>query len=144
MPDPLPYKTPATPSAVPRSSLRIVGCGIGLGATLLVVAVAVWVLDGMLNRFEVTVVVVNQTTAPIRRVQFDLGGRTFTVDNVAPGATARRGVTLRGSGQLAYTLTPQAGPASAGIAYSYLDADCKGARIGLRVTPNGVETFDPQ
>jgi hypothetical protein len=89
-------------------------------------------------------VVENQTPTPIKRVDFYFAKRTFTVDNIAPGASVQREVTLRGTGNLKYSVVPQTGAYPLGVAADYLDSDDRGCRIGLRLRNNTVEKFYPK
>lgn len=107
----------------------------------LIVGVSWWMFENSLNRFDITVVVANDETVPIRRVEFYFNGRTIAVDNIAPGTTVRRVVTFRGSGSLNYAVKspPMAYPP--GVAASYLDPDCKGYKVGVRLRNGVVENF---
>jgi hypothetical protein len=139
-PPPLHYATSATPRVRSKSAAPwLIGAGLLAGAF----AGAWWATDAMFVRFDVTIVVTNQTNATLRRVEFVHDGRRITMDNVAPG-TASRQVRLRGTGPMWYSVTPQTETTMRGRAASHLDSDCNGYQIRLRV-PGGSdsEAFSP-
>ena len=105
---------------------------------IIVFAGLLWAADEAFNRFSVIVTVANQTTRPIRRIEFKLGGNVAALENVPVGASVQRAVRLRGRGELVFRAYPDGFPA--GIAANYLDADCDGYPVGLRFNADGTVT----
>lgn len=103
-----------------------------------------WVFDWEFNRFPVSIVVVNESTSPIRKVEVGLAGKTWSVGEVGASATLRKDFRLRGSGSLYFTVFKQDGSKLSGTAANYLDSDCSGHRIGIRVGDKTAYGFDPR
>jgi hypothetical protein len=127
----LPQK-PSKDEADAKAFLAIIAAGIVIAAIVLVGYLA------MTGGYHVDLSVVNESTAVAPIVEFDFNGRSYVFRNVAPGTTVKKRVTLRGFGQMTYTVTSQNGLKTRGIAANYFDADCEGGEAGVKVTNTGA------
>jgi len=126
---PLTYASPGT--VAPKPDARR-GCLIAAGVcTAVLLGLGWWAIERA-TRFDISLEVANLSASPIGRMEFYFGGKAIAFDNIAPGTTVRGNVTLRGSGQLTYAF-PLKSEYPPGVAAEYLDEDCIGYKIRLRI-----------